>query len=116
MHRIVVHRIEGMKRMSVTVSDRVAETVHELGVESKMRAAIESWYEQRGEDVDLGSESARLRALLDVADVTVREWALEVGYRQLADRHGDRDRAERPVWRARRERRAHDWAAEDVGA
>jgi hypothetical protein len=102
--------------MSVTVSDRVEETVHELGLESRLRAAIESWYAQRGESVDLGSESARLRALLDIADVTVREWTLEVGYQQLAGWHGDQERAERQAWRARRERSAREWAAEEADA
>lgn len=112
-HQLMVRTVDNMKRMSVTLSDRVERTVDELGLEGRLREAIENWYLQRGENVDLGSESARLRALLDVADVTVREWALEKGYRQMATWHNDRSAAERPVWRDRRVRAAETWAAEE---
>jgi hypothetical protein len=112
-HHILVCTVDDMKRMSVTLSDRVERTVDELGLEGRLRQAIEDWYLQRGEDVDLGSESARLRALLDVADVTVREWALEIGYRHMATWHNDQTAAERPVWRGRRIRAAATWAAEE---
>lgn len=105
-----------MKRLSVTVSDNLQRTVDEIGVEGRLRQALQEWYEQRGEDVDLGSESARLRAMLDVADFTVRSWALEVGYEHMATWHNDRSQAERDTWRQRRSRSARQWAAEEAAA
>jgi hypothetical protein len=96
--------------MSVTLSERIEQTVDELGAAGRVRAALENWYAQRGERVDLTSESARLRALLDIADVTVREWALEMGYEHMAGWYNEQAAAERPAWRARRERSVARWA------
>jgi hypothetical protein len=96
--------------MSVTVSERIEQTVDELGEAGQVRQALENWYARRGERVDLGSESARLRALLDIADATVREWALEIGYGRMAEWYNEQSEVERPAWRARRDRSAARWA------
>jgi hypothetical protein len=112
-HHYVVHRLVRVKRMSVTLTERIEQTVEQLGIEGRMRRALEDWYAQRGEAVDLDSESARLRALLDVADVTIRDWVLDAGYEHMAAWHNERDEAERPAWRRRRERSAAQWTAQE---
>ena len=99
--------------MSVTLSDRIERTIDELGAEGQLRRVLDDWYAQRGETVDLDSESARVRALLDVADVTVRGWTLDAGYQHLAGWHNERDATERPAWHGRRERSAAQWAAQE---
>jgi hypothetical protein len=102
------------KRLSITVASRHMHTVVELGEDGALRQALQEWYAQRGEQVDLGSESARLRALLDVADFTIRSWALEVGYEHMATWHNERTGAERPAWQQRRARSARQWAEEEA--
>lgn len=101
-----------MKRMSVTLNDEVIATVDALGHDSKIRAVVEDWLRGKGLNPDLTSESARLRAMLDIADVTLRGWALEVGYEQMATWHNERAAAERPEMAARRARSAAQWARE----
>lgn len=105
-----------MKRLSVTVGTDLQHTVDELGEEGRLRRALEEWYAQRGQHVDLGSESARLRAMLDVADFTVRSWALEIGYEHMATWHNERSERERRQWQERRGRSARQWAAEEAPA
>jgi hypothetical protein len=105
-----------MKRLSVTVADHLQHTVDEIGMEGHLRRVLEEWYAQRGLEVDLASESARLRAMLDVADFTVRSWALEVGYEHMAGWHNERSETEREVWQRRRERSVRQWAAEEAPA
>lgn len=100
--------------MSVTVTDGIAETVQELGAESALRHALELWYAQRGEQPDLSSEGARVRAMLDVADATLRGISLEVGYEHMATWHNGRSEAERTAHRARRARSVAEWTAEEA--
>ncbi|MFC7246364.1 hypothetical protein ACFQO7_28130 [Catellatospora aurea] len=102
-----------MKRMSVTVTDGVADTVQELGTESVLRKALEIWYAQRGQTPDLSSEGARLRAMLDVADATLRDICLEIGYEHMATWHNGEAAAERATHRARRARSVEEWTAEE---
>jgi hypothetical protein len=115
-HHILVHTMVRMKRLSVTVPDDLQRTVDEIGLEGRLRQVLQEWFAQRGEQVDLGSESARLRAMLDVADFTVRSWALEAGYEHMATWHNERSQAERDSWHRRRERSAHQWQAEEAPA
>ncbi|MEV4413636.1 hypothetical protein [Catellatospora sp. NPDC049609] len=105
-----------MKRMSVTVTDGIADTVQELGAESALRQALELWYAQRGEVPDLSSEGARVRAMLDVADATLRGISLEIGYEHMATWHNGQADAERTAHRARRARSVAEWTAEEAGA
>lgn len=116
LHHNLVRRLAGMKRLSVTVSDRLQRTVEEIGLEGRLREVLEEWYAQRGDEVDLGSESARLRAMLDVADFTVRSWALEIGYEHMASWHNERSEAERGAWQQRRARSSRQWTAEAAPA
>lgn len=102
-----------MKRMSVTVTDGVADTVQQLGTESVLRKALELWYAQRGEMPDLSSEGARLRAMLDVADATLRDICLEIGYEHMATWHNGQATDERAAHRARRARSVEEWTAEE---
>lgn len=99
--------------MSVTVTDGVAVTVQELGTESTLRRALELWYAQRGEVADLSSEGARLRAMLDVADATLRDICLEIGYEQMATWHNGDAATERSTHRMRRDRSVAEWSAEE---
>ena len=116
LHQYLVRTLARMKRLSVTVTDRLQHTVEELGLEGRLREVLEEWYAQRGDEVDLGSESARLRAMLDVADFTVRSWALEIGYEHMASWHNERSEVERDAWQRRRTRSASQWAAEAASA
>lgn len=103
-----------MKRMSITVSERLVRTVADLGAETQLRRAIEAWHVQRGEEIDLSTEAARLRVLLDIADVTVRGWVMDEGYEHLASWHNERDAAERATWQRRRTRSTAQWMAQEA--
>jgi hypothetical protein len=94
-------------RKTVMLSDDEQAAVAALTSPSEhTRAVLSRWADDHGVSLGRESESAVLRALVQVGLESVRQAQLEAGYRALAQESGTEARAEARAARARQVKRA----------